>query len=234
MTAKEIDARLRALADERFASGQKWFFNEEFPTYGVRAPQVHALSREVYAAVKKWPKPQRDRLMEDLWKLDRLEAAGLVCYVYRRFSKECGEAEFRMFTRWIDRYAKSWAHTDGVGTWLLAACLANEPALIERLPPWTSDKNRWKRRASAVAMIQEAKKGRHTEEILAIADRLLDDRDDMVEKGVGWLLKETYPKKPRETVAFLLSRRTRASRTTLRYAAEKMTARDRATVLARP
>jgi 3-methyladenine DNA glycosylase AlkD len=61
---------------------------------------------------------------------------------------------------------------------------------------------------------------------------LLTDADDMVQKGVGWVLKETYPKKPREVVAFLKSRAAGAPRLVLRIAAEKMTARDRAAVLA--
>lgn len=32
---------------------------------------------------------------------------------------------------------------------------------------------------------------------------LRDDPDDMMQKGVGWILKEAYPKKPREVVEFL-------------------------------
>jgi 3-methyladenine DNA glycosylase AlkD len=53
----------------------------------------------------------------------------------------------------------------------------------------------------------------------------------MVQKGVGWLLKETYPKQPREVVEFLQPWKARAPRLLLRYAAEKMTARDREAVL---
>jgi 3-methyladenine DNA glycosylase AlkD len=118
-----------------------------------------------------------------------------------------------------------------VASWLLAGCIANQPDLRFRLTKWTSSKNRWKRRASAVSLLQEAKAGRNTEFIFSIAACLLPDRDDMVEKGVGWLLKQTYPKRPRETVEFLLKQGTAASRLTLRYAAEKMTTADRAAVL---
>ena len=55
----------------------------------------------------------------------------------------------------------------------------------------------------------------------------------MVQKGVGWLLKETYPKKPAEVVRLLVANRTKTARLVLRYAAEKMTATDKARVLAR-
>lgn len=115
-----------------------------------------------------------------------------------------------------------------------AASIANEPSLIRELPAWTESKNRWKRRAAAVAMLEEGKKGRHTNEIFDIASRMITDPDDMVQKGVGWLLKETYPKRPREVVAFLKPWRGRAPRLLLRYAAEKMSARDRETVLLKP
>jgi 3-methyladenine DNA glycosylase AlkD len=53
------------------------------------------------------------------------------------------------------------------------------------------------------------------------------DKDDMVRKGVGWLLKETYPKRPREVIRFLNDWRAGAPRLVLRLAAEKMTERDR-------
>jgi 3-methyladenine DNA glycosylase AlkD len=96
---------------------------------------------------------------------------------------------------------------------------------------WTQSKNRWKRRAAAVALVYEGRRGRNTESILRIADLLLGDPDDMVQKGVGWLLKETYPHKPAHVMRFLMPRRQKTTRLVLRYAAEKMSAADRARLL---
>lgn len=233
MTAKDIDRQLRALADPKFQEGQSRFFQHEVDCYGVRTQALKGVVASVAREIRNWPPGQRNELMEELWRLGKLESGTLVCHIYRRFARQCGAAEFRLFERWIDKHVRNWAHTDGVASWLLAACIRNEPALREQLLPWTSARNRWKRRASAVALLQEGKAGRHLTTIFEVADRLIDERDDMVEKGVGWLLKETYPAKPREVVAFLLPRRQRASRTTLRYAAEKMSTADRARVLAK-
>jgi hypothetical protein len=112
-----------------------------------------------------------------------------------RFAKQCGAREFALFTRWLDRYVDNWAHTDGLSLWLLGA-----------------SNNRWKRRAAAVALVYSAKRGEHTRAILRIAAPLIEDGDDMVQKGVGWLLKETYPKNPAEVVRFSwrIARRPRA------------------------
>lgn len=117
------------------------------------------------------------------------------------------------------------------GWWLVAGCLARDERLLARVWGWTDSPNRWMRRAAAVSLLQEAKQGRLTEFVLRVAKKLLADRDGMVEKGVGWLLKEAYPRRPAEVVRFLVEEGSRASRLTLRYAAEKMTAADRRRVL---
>lgn len=227
----EVVAFLTTHHDADFAAGQQRFFQNQIAAYGTRGDKVREIARRVYAEVQSWPVGQRDTLMERLWDTGRLEPGAIVCHVYRRFANSCGPREFKLFARWIETRVDNWAHCDGVASWLLAASIANAPELRHRLTAWTVSSNRWQRRASAVALLQEAKSGRHPEFIFEVAGRLLDDRDDMVEKGVGWLLKETYPSRPTETVAFLQREGGRASRLTLRYAAEKMTRHDRALVL---
>lgn len=200
----------------------------------IGAPAIQRVARDVYAQVKRWDLADRDRLMNALWASRSFEQAALAIYVYRRLAKQCGAREFRMFTGWLDRYVNDWGLTDGLSLWLLGASIGNEPGLIAKLEPWTRSKNRWKRRAAAVSLVPSAKRGLHTREIFRIATPLMPDQDDMARKGVGWLLKETYPKKPSEVVRFLLPWRGKAPRLTLRYAAEKMTPADRARVLLIP
>jgi 3-methyladenine DNA glycosylase AlkD len=233
---EEIRGRLRGLADEKVRVSQDRFFTEEqrVDSYGVASPDVKRIAQDVYRQMKKWPAADRDRLCTALWESGKNEEGALVCYMYRRFAKQCGAREFRVFTRWLDRYVANWGHTDGLSLWLLGASIANEPALIDNLDEWTRSKNRWKRRAAAVSLVPSARRGLHTREIFRIAQPLIPDDDDMVRKGVGWLLKETYPKKPAEVVKFLLSWRGKAPRLVLRYAAEKMKAVDRARVMAIP
>ena len=198
---------------------------------GVRAPQLKEVARGLCMEVKEWPVPSRDQLCEELWKWRDFEGGVIVCYLYRRFEKRCGAREFRMFTRWLDDYVDNWGHTDGLSLWLLGASIKNDPALLKKLLPWTRAKKGWKRRAAAVALVYSAKRGEHTGEIFRVAKPLLSDTDDMVQKGVGWLLKETYPKKPREVMEFLMPLREGVPRLVLRYAAAKMGGRDRARLL---
>jgi 3-methyladenine DNA glycosylase AlkD len=199
----------------------------------LTAPKIHQAARDFYPHVKKLSVPDRDRLCTELFATRNHSEGALVCYVYRRFAKQCGAREFALFTNWLDKYVDNWGMTDGLSLWLLGASIANDATLIDKLDSWTRSKNRWKRRAAAVAIVYSAKRGEHTRAILRIAAPLIEDPDDMVQKGVGWLLKETYPKKSSEVVRFLVANRAKTTRLVLRYAAEKMTTADRTTVLAR-
>jgi 3-methyladenine DNA glycosylase AlkD len=228
----EIQAAFDRLADPRVAETEQRFFKERIQHRGVAAPDIQRIERDIYPRVKKLSVAERDRLCTALWASRNHEEGALVCYLYRRFAKQCGAREFALFTRWLDRYVDNWSLTDGLALWLLGASIANDATLIDKLNSWTRSRNRWKRRAAAVALVYSAKRGEHTRAILRIATPLIEDQDDMVQKGVGWLLKETYPKKPAEVVRFLVANRKKTTRLVLRYAAEKMTATDKARVLA--
>ena len=228
---KSIRQQLRESAEPDFAAGVRHFFREPVDPYGVRSAKLHRISASLYREIKRWPKAERDQFMLALWESGKLEEGVIVSHVYRRFSKDFGEREFATFEKWLNRYVHNWAHCDGVASWLLAGAIRNQPRLIEKLAPWTKSKNRWKRRAAAVALLQEAKAGRNTESIFEICTLLRHDPDDMVQKGVGWILKEAYPKRPCEVIAYLDDWRARAPRLLLRIAAEKMTAQDRQQLL---
>jgi 3-methyladenine DNA glycosylase AlkD len=62
---------------------------------------------------------------------------------------------------------------------------------------------------------------------------LLADQDDMVQKGLGWLLRETAKYDPKRTVTYLLSIRQQAPRLVLRTACETLPASMRNQVLFR-
>jgi 3-methyladenine DNA glycosylase AlkD len=78
------------------------------------------------------------------------------------------------------------------------------------------------RRAAAVSLIVPAKKGKYLDTVLEIAGLLLTDKDDMVQKGYGWLLKEASRRHPEEVFDFVMSNRKEMPRTALRYAIELM------------
>jgi DNA alkylation repair enzyme len=93
---------------------QRFFKDQPVMLRGVTAPQIQRVARDVYPRIKNLSIAERDRLCTALWASRSHEEGALVCYVYRRFAKQCGGREFALFTRWLDRYVDNWAHTDGL------------------------------------------------------------------------------------------------------------------------
>lgn len=63
------------------------------------------------------------------------------------------------------------------------------PAFLAELKRLAKSDNRWVRRAVAVSLIVPARKGMFLNDVFEIADTLLTDKDDLVQKGYGWMLK---------------------------------------------
>ena len=223
---ESIRAELGKRVDPVYREGCRNFFKEAVNPLGVRSPDLKAVEALAYKQIKPLSQEERYAIFEEMWRGGTLEEGAMVCHIGRKFKREFGRVEFKRFEGWLDRYVSNWAHTDGVASWLLAGCIENDPTLRIELLPWTKSKNRWKRRAAAVSFLQEGKQGRSIDHILNVSKRLEKDDDVMVQKGVGWLLKETYPKRPEEVLEFL--RLNAFPRLVIRYAAEKMNKRDRA------
>jgi 3-methyladenine DNA glycosylase AlkD len=78
------------------------------------------------------------------------------------------------------------------------------------------------RRASAVSLIVPARKGKFLNDIFEIADKLLVDDDDLVQKGYGWMLKVASQPHQQEVFDYVIKNKKIMPRTALRYAIEKM------------
>lgn len=217
-----IRDQLAAAVDPVYREGQRAFFQHEIDTWGVRAVALKHIASAAWKQVKPLPPNPRNRLCELLWKSGKIEEGILAVYLYDHLRKSCGECEFKLFERWIDRHVDNWATCDAIGTRLVAASLKNQPLLVAHLHTWARSANRWKRRASAVSLVFETRAGRCTADILTLAATLLPDTDDMVQKGVGWLLKDAYRAAPSAVSEFWETHAAEAPALVLRIASEKM------------
>jgi 3-methyladenine DNA glycosylase AlkD len=68
-------------------------------------------------------------------------------------------------------------------------------------------------------------------EIKELTETLVDDEDDMVQKGLGWLLRETAKADPQKTIPYLMTIRNRAPRLVLRTACETLSPSEKARIL---
>lgn len=78
----------------------------------------------------------------------------------------------------------------------------------------------WERRIAIVATWYHISKG-NTDATFQIASLLLQDKEDLIHKATGWMLREAGKKHPQKLRSYLQQNTSIMSRTTLRYAIEK-------------
>ena len=143
-----------------------------------------------------------------------------------------GKSEFKMFESWLDRVS-TWADHDGLVQYLLGPMIARDESFLTRPPRWAKSKKRWHRRAAAVSLIHSTRQHKSFAHVQLITEMLVADEDDMVQKGLGWLLREAAKFNPEQTVRYLMTIRGRAPRLVLRTACETLPERTREKVLNR-
>jgi 3-methyladenine DNA glycosylase AlkD len=219
---RELRAELAAGANEAGRLSFARFFKEEILCYGLKNAQVRALGRKYWPQIKAHRKPEIYALFEALLASGYAEETLLVAEWAPKMQSQFARSDLRTFKRWIDKYLDNWAEVDSFCNHTMAEFLERFPDSLPEIMSWTRSANRWMKRAAAVSLIIPAKRGQYLPEALAIAEALLRDPDDMVQKGYGWLLKEASRLHQREVFAYVLSRRAVMPRTALRYAIELM------------
>ncbi|MDG6257944.1 MAG: DNA alkylation repair protein [Methanomicrobiaceae archaeon] len=235
MISEDVIAGIRrdlaARADEKTRDGAGLFFKEEVHFHGVKSGAVRAIAREYFP--RGWEKAAVWSLCEELLRSGYLEESGIACDWAERLKQAFEPEDFAVFERWLHTYVSNWAVCDSLCNHAVGSFLEMYPGYLPRLEVWARSENRWVRRGAAVSLVLPARKGMFLAEVVAIADLLLTDPDDLVQKGYGWMLKEAGRAHPDEVFSFVMARRQQMPRTALRAAVEKFPADRRAQATAK-
>jgi len=210
--------------DEKTRESAQRFFKEEVKFHGVKSAAVKKIATKYFREIKGRDKNEIFSLCEDLLQAGFGEEA-FIAFEWSYSLRRAYEPEdFAVFERWVDLYVDNWAKCDTLCNHTLGSFVEMYPQFIDRLAVWARAENRWLRRASVVTLILPARKGLFLKEAFEISDILLMDKDDMVQKGYGWLLKEASKKHQAEVFDYVMRWKAKMPRTALRYAIEKMPA----------
>jgi 3-methyladenine DNA glycosylase AlkD len=218
----EIRSALEKACDEKTRKTGEGFFREKVRLYGVKTPVANKLGKEYYKAIKDKKKTEIFKLCGELWRSGYIEESIIACQWSYNVRKEYEPGDFKVFEKWVDRYVGNWASCDTLCNHTVGAFVEMYPGHIADLKRWALSKNRWMRRGSAVSLIIPAKQGKFLDDVFEIADTLLADPDDLVQKGYGWMLKAAATVHQKEVFDFVMKRKAAMPRTALRYAIEKM------------
>lgn len=201
--------------------GQR-FFKEKIDLYGVKTPVVLKISKDRFKDIEAFDKAEIFRLIEILWQSGMLEESFVACNWTYSLRKSFQPNDFERFKNWIDLYITNWASCDTFCNHSMGVFIQMYPNFLMELKKMTQSENRWMRRASAVSLIIPAREGLFLDAIFEIADKLLLDQDDLVQKGYGWMLKAASESHQQDVFDFVMKRKAIMPRTSLRYAIEKM------------
>ena len=237
MIIQKIKDRLEAYSNpekaQRMKVHRQKLYQEMPELYGVATPIVRQLSSEFFQKVKNRPKQEILQLCSELLKSGLSEERTIAFDWAFKLRRMYEKSDFKLLESWLMKHVHGWGACDDLCTHALGAFIDQFPEFIQNTREWTRSTNRWVRRASAVCLIYSVRRKVHLREVFETAGALLIDKDVMVQKGYGWMLKEASNHYPKEVFNYVMKYKSEMPRTALRYAIEKLPPEQRTETMKR-
>ena len=220
ITAAAVHRRMRGLASPERAKASQWFFKTGPGQYGegdrflgITLPVLRQLTREF----ERLPLAEIRALMKSGWHEERLLA---LLVLVRQYAKGDARSRAAIYRCYLGSRA-------GINNWDLVDCSA--PQIVgahldaggrKFLRELARSRSLWDRRIAVLATFHYIKNGQF-DDSLTIARMLLDDREDLIHKAVGWMLREIGKRDQAVLEEFLKANAAHMPRTSLRYAIER-------------
>jgi 3-methyladenine DNA glycosylase AlkD len=215
MTLAEVRRKLRANVTPGHAEVALRYFKglaEGDRFLGVRVPDIRSVVRDCDALTLE----ELTTLLDSDWHEERTLA---LLSLGRRYAKREDERDaiYALYLAKMDRI-NNWDLVDSSAEHVVGAHLRERSrAPLRKL---AKSKSLWERRIAIIATFHFIRRGEF-EETLRIAELLLHDREDLIHKAVGWMLREVGERDRSVEEAFLEKHAHEMPRTMLRYAIEK-------------
>ncbi len=216
----EIRAELSNSADENRARVSRRFFKTGPGEYGegdrfigVKVPVLRKLSR-------KYKDADLNTVLLLLGSQIHEERQLALFILVLMYKASDSTARKRIFNLYLDNieHVNNWDLVDCSAEHIVGAyILGGDKKLLYEL---ARSKELWERRVSIMATYHYIKKGMF-DETLQIARMLVEDKEDLIQKAVGWMLREVGKRDLSSEEAFLKKHYKTMPRTMLRYAIER-------------
>ncbi len=215
----ELGSTARAEHSTRFFKTGPGEYGEGDRFLGLKVPDVRRVSRHcgdlTFADL-------RQLLASPIHEQRQLALFVLVL----RFNKGDTLAQKKIYDFYMRnrRGVNNWDLVDGSAPHIVGGYLVDKDRSV--LHQLARSRNLWERRIAILATYHFI---RHDDfdDTLRIAERLLNDREDLIHKAVGWMLREVGKQNVKAEKAFLDKHYRGMPRTMLRYAIERSPERQR-------
>jgi 3-methyladenine DNA glycosylase AlkD len=202
--------------------------------YNVGTQKVREMAEAIFRSNRdEWSVADALAFANLLIKDRHLEVKSIGIELLALYRREFTPGLLPAWKRWLARNdSANWATTDAICGYLIGPLIASHPPLVARVAAWAGARNMWVRRASAVSLVGLARKGDALDAAYGVARRLHGDGEDLIQKAVGWLLREAGKTDPARLERYLRRHGPAIPRTTVRYAIERLPARQRQALMA--
>lgn len=226
MSVREIKEKLEKAGDKETARFLQKFFKTEAGGYGagdvfrgIRVPVLRKLAGQFQSLESS----EIEELLHSKFHEDRLFALLLLVRRYEKSDDVRRTEIYELYLR-STQYINNWDLVDASAEHIVGAYLNDKNR--DRLYCLAESKNLWERRVAMMATFHFIKRGDFTD-TLRLAEKLLGDREDLIHKAAGWMLRETGKRDLKTEKDFLRLHYRQMPRTMLRYAIEKFPADER-------
>ena len=231
MPLSSLRKDLRGLTDAKKAQVLSRFFKTGPGEYGEGSKFLGVTVPKLRAIAGRHPDlslAELEVLLASPLHEERAVALMILSRLYSKGDEERKKTCFEFYLRNIDK-VNNWDLVDGSAPGIVGARLARRSRAPLRR--WANSKSLWRRRIAILATFHFIKQGEF-EETLHIAEMLLDDKEDLIHKAVGWMLREVGKRDLAAEQAFLRAHCKQMPRTMLRYAIERFPEKKRKAYLA--
>jgi len=221
VTAQEIRKILRSLGDVIIAEHSQRFFKTGEGDYGAGDKFLGIRVPVLRKQVKKYKGisiKEILRLLKSSYHEERLFA---LLMLVEKFSKGSLGERAEIFELYLNntRYVNNWDLVDSSASYIVGAYLEDK----DKQPIYNlaKSKNLWERRISIISTFHMIKRNDFSD-ALAISTILKNDKEDLIHKAVGWMLREIGKRNLSVEKTFLKKHYKEMPRTMLRYAIEKL------------
>ena len=184
---------------------------------GIKVPVLRAFVRDLKDAGTEVALP----LLRSGWHEARAAGLILLVRIYKHGDEKTRKRIFGLYLK-STKFINNWDLVDMSAEHIIGGWLADKPTLRKLvLTRLAKSRSLWERRMAILATFHYIKKG-DVAETLRIAKLLMKDEEDLIQKAVGWMLREVGKRVgEREEEAFLKRHYRQMPRTMLRYAIER-------------
>ncbi len=218
---KCIDREKKEIFARFFKTG-KGEYGEGDIFWGITVPNIRNISKRYYKEISL---DEVKELVQSSIHEVRLTGYLILTYKYEKASKKEKEEIISFYLNNL-KGVNNWNIVDLSCYKILGMGIVEGILEKDILYTLVKSKNMWERRISIVSTYVMIKRGMY-EDTLNISKILLEDTSDLIQKAVGWMLREVGKKNIDVLRKFLDENIRSMSRTTLRYSIEKMDENER-------